>query len=402
MTKQLLDEFFLGLNVSITLFPEQSTRSYKTIDKFQEFIIKEKEFWQSVNSEVGSRFQSIEDQINNAIRYAESNNMSQAQSCASQALSLAQQNSWPTVYSKTAAAQFIKKQIQTNSARGDAAIYYLLRGQMPSSNSIDYFKGYVDAYIFEESARSFKEAAATHETTLTELHTDYQNKLNALDGDYHIITTSWNTEFNNAVTAWEVGVENFKGTTTEWRDTIEKETRDKLDRTLRELEQIRKTYTEKLRLEGPATYWKELEKEYNESGNRWRWWAVGSTAIFVVILTVILLIHPDSQFITNGALDVNSLRNALAFTIITSICIYLTTLFVKLSVSSYHLARDAKERYQLTHVYLSLLNESAVNEVERITVLQSIFSRSDTGLLKGDSGPTIPDSLTQIIKLLRK
>jgi uncharacterized membrane protein len=174
--------------------------------------------------------------------------------------------------------------------------------------------------------------------------------------------------------------------------------------TLSGLESIRKKYTEHLRLNGPASYWKELEADYDEAGNKWRWWSVGITIVFVALLTLILLIHPDSKFMSNGVFDVNSLRNALIFTIITSISIYIITLFVKLSVSSYHLARDARERYQITHVYLSLLNENenAITDAERITVLQSIFSRADTGLLKGDSGPTVPDSLSQLLKLLKK
>lgn len=57
-------------------------------------------------------------------------------------------------------------------------------------------------------------------------------------------------------------------------------------------------------------------------------------------------------------------------------------------------SKDANECYQLTYVYLSLLKEGAVSPEERLIVLQSIFSRSNTGLLKGDSSPTLPDGLT--------
>lgn len=69
---------------------------------------------------------------------------------------------------------------------------------------------------------------------------------------------------------------------------------------------------------------------------------------------------------------------------------------------AYHLARDAYERYQLTHVYLSLLDVKAVNDNERSIVLQSIFSRADTGLLKGDSSPAFPGMLEQILKNMKK
>ena len=129
-------------------------------------------------------------------------------------------------------------------------------------------------------------------------------------------------------------------------------------------------------------------------------WAVFSSLIFVVLLTIILLLHPEAKFVKNGLLDINSVKNAVILTILTSISIYMITLFVKLATSSYHLARDARERYQLTHIYLSLLKEDAIRDEERTIIIQSLFSRADTGLLKGDSSPTVPDSLGQIIKLL--
>ena len=87
---------------------------------------------------------------------------------------------------------------------------------------------------------------------------------------------------------------------------------------------------------------------------------------------------------------------------IVSVAVYIIRLFVKLALSSYHLARDAKEREQLTYVYLALNKEKAIATEERNIVLQSIFSRADTGLLKGDSSPTIPDGVvSQILKNIK-
>ena len=37
-----------------------------------------------------------------------------------------------------------------------------------------------------------------------------------------------------------------------------------------------------------------------------------------------------------------------------------------------------------------VINEKAVTESERELVITSLFSRSDTGLLKGDSSPEMP------------
>ena len=58
--------------------------------------------------------------------------------------------------------------------------------------------------------------------------------------------------------------------------------------------------------------------------------------------------------------------------------------------SNYHLARDAEEREKLTYLYISIRNNSEVSEEEKKIVFQALFSRSDTGLLKEDSSPTMP------------
>ena len=61
--------------------------------------------------------------------------------------------------------------------------------------------------------------------------------------------------------------------------------------------------------------------------------------------------------------------------------------------SSFHLARDCEERHALTYFYLSLLKESKVDDSDRQLIMQSLFSRAETGLLKDDSAPTMPNDL---------
>jgi len=49
----------------------------------------------------------------------------------------------------------------------------------------------------------------------------------------------------------------------------------------------------------------------------------------------------------------NSFKAALLAAAAVSGMLYLINLGVKVSTSSFHLARDARERFQLTHVYLA-------------------------------------------------
>ncbi len=78
---------------------------------------------------------------------------------------------------------------------------------------------------------------------------------------------------------------------------------------------------------------------------------------------------------------------------------YAIRIFSKLTFSSFHLVRDAEEREQLTYVYLALQKEKGIDQTERHLIMQSLFSRADSGLLKDDASPTMPGNIVdQMIK----
>jgi hypothetical protein len=52
-------------------------------------------------------------------------------------------------------------------------------------------------------------------------------------------------------------------------------------------------------------------------------------------------------------------------------------------------------------VYLALIKEGAIEPKDREIILSALFSRSDTGLLKGDSAPTLPMPLGSILENLK-
>ena len=61
-----------------------------------------------------------------------------------------------------------------------------------------------------------------------------------------------------------------------------------------------------------------------------------------------------------------------------------------MAFSSFHLMRDSEEREQLTYLYLSLSEETSVEEGSRNIILQALFSRTETGLLAQEHGPSMP------------
>lgn len=151
-------------------------------------------------------------------------------------------------------------------------------------------------------------------------------------------------------------------------------------------------YSKKLQLEGPAQYWDKLAKSYLKRG----WVLLFLTfALGIVMIRFLLDILLDIDTITllnQTELNLKTIRGSLILIVLTSIAGYLIHLFTKLSISSFHLSRDYRERFQLTNVFLALLRDGDVkcdDQVKQI-VMQALFSRSDTGLLKGEHSFKMP------------
>jgi hypothetical protein len=118
----------------------------------------------------------------------------------------------------------------------------------------------------------------------------------------------------------------------------------------------------------------------------------------VLLVTVLFLI-------TSGALKEmftktgSAVRLSILFITLISFLAYGIRTFAKLMFSSYHLSRDAEEREQLAYVYLALKKEQGIDDTERHLIMQSIFSRADSGLLKTDASPSMPGiNLDKFIK----
>ena len=153
-------------------------------------------------------------------------------------------------------------------------------------------------------------------------------------------------------------------------------------------------YREKLRLEAPAEYWKELDAQYSKAG--WIWFTISVLLAIGIIATLICTLQYIPNLFSKNSHWIDIFKNSAIITVITSVSVYILRLFVKMTTSSFHLSRDAKERNKLTYFYLSLIEKKAVTEKERAIILNSLFSRADTGLLKGDSAPTMSGNITDL------
>ncbi|HAZ24710.1 MAG TPA: hypothetical protein DCY95_08810, partial [Algoriphagus sp.] len=84
---------------------------------------------------------------------------------------------------------------------------------------------------------------------------------------------------------------------------------------------------------------------------------------------------------------------SVIFITLVSFLAFLIKTLSKMTFSTFHLSRDAEEREQLTYVFLAMQKEKAIDPTERHLIMQSLFSRADTGLLKDEGSPTMPGNI---------
>ncbi len=398
-----LEEYFEGKDFEIYLFPLNVQRKFVSLQELYDFILELQGYWKPFNqgklSEVINYINQFLSNLTNANNQAHNNPIDNAKNTLNAALSLLSRNSFPMVF-VSPEADFLRNLYITNLEQANAACEFLFSqntGNLQIQlNKKNHLVGIIQAFILknpnlqdnifkniDDSLRRITEHSINYVNTADEEHSERLKKIVKENKELKVSTETWKNEL---------------ATTTEnWKQNLVTDTKNFVDIKKAELEDLTNLYQEKLKLEAPAQYWEESAIDYAKKGKMWIWITVGFLAAFIALLVFLLFELPDSK----TSLNFTSIKMSIILTVIISAGLFLINLFIKLALSAYHLSRDAEERHKLAYVYLALLKEKAVEETDRTVVLQSLFSRSDTGLLKGDSSPTIPDGMiTQALKYL--
>lgn len=281
--------------------------------------------------------------------------------------------------------------IKPNSFQG---AYHFIIGSHRTNNKNEFI-GALLAYEFESKAftelpdrrnkekasisklrNQFKEQLNESETQLTEHLTnstkDYQEYVGKIDefkGKKESLFNDW----------FEKSKETFTTFDSESKSTIA---------------DLEKTYEELLRLKKPAEYWSSRAIKLKKEGWRAINWLIGLVAFACVTLYLLLWLTPEGMLLSFVKGDAQAIKWSIVYITFISFLAFGIRALNKVAFSSFHLARDSEEREQLTYVYLSLIKDSAIEEKDKNLIMQSLFSRADTGLLKDDSSPTMPNDIT--------
>jgi hypothetical protein len=394
------------VQIKLPLLPEKETfETFASADELMTFLGKERDVWAVLQLEpLRGRFHSFQNDIRDGVSQCRDN----PETLEKQISHIIRRygnpggGEAPLIYSKTIKGQQIQK-IGEGSPDAALGAYSQLAGikQDKIHNSLILF-GAISAALFQGAGRSNRAEAELHAALdartrieqlrdeMDALRTDYAAKLEETVHDLKTASTqldelratsqdslkgtldSCSTEFTTLSKGWEQGVKQFD------------------EHANRKLNELEKLYEEKLQLEAPVKHWEKMEKSYHDRGRKWLAGAVAVTLAFVVLLLSILYM-PPATFENQSFAGMTGVRALILLGLVVSVAVYLIRLLFKLSISAFHLSRDARERALLTYFYLALLNTSDKNITaeQRQIVFQSLFSRADTGLLRSE-GPSMP------------
>ncbi|WP_193162331.1 DUF6161 domain-containing protein [Microbulbifer hainanensis] len=285
---------------------------------------------------------------------------------------------------------------------------FLINKQVNANGNKESFIGTLLAYEFELQNSDLTKRRNSEKVSLRHLRNTLEKTTNSLTGEVEQFKDNfalWNENTQTSWTDWKAQIEEEynsvkseqKHKSTEQLTNQKNEFISYIDGCRTRISDLENTYQEKLRLEKPAEYWKKSARKYGVQGSLWSLALISSILLGLVYFFDFFNSWLEGQ---ETSIKLNTLQGAVIFGSILAVYAFLVKTLSKLTFSSFHLMRDSEEREQLTYLYLSLNNEGQIDGTSRELVLQALFSRTETGLLSGDSGPTMPvqDLLKEALK----
>lgn len=401
-------KWFKEQNFEIQLFPEKTVKKLNTLQELDDFINQEKKFWESYPSFANSfnnSYVSYQDALHtNDTRIDEwKRHFNNSINILKNAQNDCDSGRRWAPFSTTRAAKKMKVLVdQYGTICGEYFLSYLFPSRTKVNpnraqiNGRDQFIGAVEGYMFSEQGEHLRAHVSKNKKAFDELHAEldtYLSKCIKAEG-------TRKSEFNglkNKISEWEnTSDKTFNSQKASFDSVHEEQIKEqeklfnsKVEDWRKEVDKLKELYRDKLQLDEPVRHWEKLRNFHSILGTLFAGFTV-CVGFGVIYFLYSVLYQWPPNWLEGNTWDLNTVKGTILLLTITSIGIYMIGLGSKFSVSSFHLSRDAQERRQLTYVYLALIQKEAISKEEQQIVLQSLFSRADTGLLRGEHAPTMP------------
>jgi hypothetical protein len=404
ISESKLPEWFNSVSVTI-IYPQIDLEiELVGISSIHNFFSRQVSGWQAISSLPGEFQQSLNhftQQIQNIERFLEiSIDLEDENSIINQwnntRNKICSQNNFFTFDAPK--SKFLLS-IYTNNTECFPGAYSYIIGQFRSSSKNDFI-GSLIAFEFESKGIiELGKRVETERKSIKQLRNDFQNQINQTE-------TQLTEHLTNSTTAYQdyiLSIDHFKDEKemlfNNWFENSKNDFNFFDSDSKTKISELEKIYEEKLRLEKPAEYWSKRAILLKKEGWKAIHWLIGLVAFACLSLYLLLWLTPEGMLLSFIKGDAQAIKWSIIYITFISFLAFGIRALNKVAFSSFHLARDSEEREQLTYVYLALKKDSAIDEKDRLLILQSLFSRAETGLLKDESGPTMPNDWTKSLSI---
>ena len=273
-----------------------------------------------------------------------------------------------------------------NSITG--AYNYVIR-KNTNLNDRNSFIGSILAYEFDLKDKSgITERRKKETTSFSKIKNDFRKQLSESETQLTDHLANANQEYKDYTKLIDDFRSEKEGLFNDWYEGTEETLGAK-----KKIADLEHTYEELLRLKKPAEYWKTRAAKLKTEGWKAIYWLIGLVVFACITLYFLLWLTPEGMLLSFVKGNAQAIKWSIIYVTFISFLAYGIRALHKVAFSSFHLSRDSEEREQLTYVYLALIKDKAVDEKDKNLIMQSLFSRADTGLLKDDSGPTMPNDM---------
>lgn len=262
---------------------------------------------------------------------------------------------------------------------------YKVGTHLPNSTPYSYFPAlYYMWQIFSNIADDFSDFESNKITPLSNRLHEIECDANKQYEDITILAEKKHNEIQKLFDDKVHELNEFQNAIETWKDDKEKKIND-----------LEETYKNKLKLEAPEQLWRNRAEEHKKSAT---YWSVG------LILTSVALIIASSRFIIvlhdyslGNLKEAPFISRSFILVSVISFFIYVVRVLIKIVLSNHHLATEYRQKAALTRFYQSLTYAGTdIDKDERLIIMNALFSRVDTGLVKVD-GSNDNDALLALL-----
>lgn len=256
--------------------------------------------------------------------------------------------------------------------------------------STSQYRFYPALYLLRQNLSDIKENKDDFETNIVlPIKSKLQEISHDSDEQYKEITTFIETKHNEIQKKFNEqskGLKEFRSSINIWQE--EKEVR---------LNDLEETYKIKLSLEAPEELWYNRSKEYRSQAKYWTRVLIITVLTLIASLTgLVMVIH---EYLLNAVQDIPFISKSFILVSIISFFVYIIRVLIKIVMSNHHLATEYEQKAALTRFYQALTYAGTdIAQEERIIIIHSLFSRTETGLVKTDSSNDVDAILSVLSK----